>query len=147
MEILSTSTEKTKELARVLAKKLKPGDILTLQGDIGAGKTTFTSFLVSELGIKSRVQSPTFVLVRRYKEESLKEKDLNLVNHIDLYRLQNVEEIKDIGFFDIINEPNSLTVIEWPEMIMDLLPKDRVINIIFSYKGENEREIKIQDLY
>lgn len=140
MEVLSISTEKTKELAGSLATKLPAGSVLALYGDLGSGKTTFTRFLVSALGSESRVQSPTFVLAKKYTAPNL------VINHLDLYRLQNKEEILDLGLLEILNEPKSITVIEWPEIAEAILPKERLIKIIFSYKGENERKIEIQNI-
>uniref|UniRef100_A0A7C4XGG9 tRNA threonylcarbamoyladenosine biosynthesis protein TsaE n=1 Tax=candidate division WWE3 bacterium TaxID=2053526 RepID=A0A7C4XGG9_UNCKA len=144
MEVLSLSTDKTKELAELLAKKLEPGHILSLYGDLGAGKTTFTSFLVSALGITDRVQSPTFVLARRYTNNN---SPIKTVNHVDLYRLQSYDEVKDIGLFDILEDSDSITIIEWPEIVEKYLPEQRAVKIKFDYEDENTRRIQIQNLY
>ena len=163
MEVLSKSTEDTKELARSIAKRLKKGDILALYGDLGSGKTTFTSYLVHALGIEKRVQSPTFVLIRKYNRDSIASLQsdrmvepqrhsgrsvatdrVSEVNHVDLYRLETENEIKEIGLEEIINE-GGITVIEWPEKAEKLLPKE-TIKINFTYEGENERKITVQNL-
>lgn len=142
MEVLSKSTLQTEKLAGRVAKKLKSGDILALYGELGSGKTTFTNFLVGELGIKSRVQSPTFVIIRRYKNGG---SSISVVNHVDLYRVQGSSEIKDLGLEEVLLEPNSVTVIEWPELVEDLLPEDTV-RIYFEYIDEYKRRINVQNI-
>jgi tRNA threonylcarbamoyladenosine biosynthesis protein TsaE len=141
METLSKSTQDTKELARGLAKKLKPGDVLALYGDLGSGKTTFTAFLVEALGIPARVQSPTFVVVRKYEGgKGL----VKTVNHIDLYRLTDQREVEDIGIEELIAEKDHVAVIEWPELAEGYLP-DGTIKIYFDYLEENSRRINVSD--
>lgn len=141
MEILSKSTQDTEELARGLAKKLKPGDVLALYGDLGSGKTTFTAFLVEALGIPARVQSPTFVVVRKYEGgKGL----IKAVNHIDLYRLTDPREVAEIGISELIAEKDHIAVIEWPELGESYLP-DSTIKIYFDYVEENSRKINVSD--
>ena len=142
MEIISKTTEDTKKLAFSIAQKLKPGDVLALYGDLGSGKTTFTGFLTRALNSTSRVQSPTFVLMRRYKCNL---NDINNINHIDLYRLSSINEILDLGFEEILNEKNTLSILEWPELIENNLPK-KTIKIKFEIIDENERKINVQSL-
>src|SRR3990167_8191355 len=97
MDVLSRSTQETEELAKRLATQLKSGDVLALHGDLGSGKTTFTAYLVSALGIEKRVQSPTFVILRRYAAETDETAEniggslngIKIVNHLDLYRVQS----------------------------------------------------------
>jgi tRNA threonylcarbamoyladenosine biosynthesis protein TsaE len=140
MEVSTHSTEETKKLAVKLAGKIKKGDVIALYGDLGSGKTTFTRFLTGALGLESRVQSPTFVIARKYSNDEL------TLNHIDLYRLGTKEEAMDIGMTEFLNDSDAITVIEWPEIIEDVLP-ERIIRINFSYTGENDRNISIQNLY
>jgi len=137
MEILLKSTEETKKLARQIATKLHSGDIIALYGDLGSGKTTFTRYLVEALGIPDRVQSPTFIVHRIYKGNNLK------VNHFDLYRLTTKEEVLDMGFEDTLKELNSLTLIEWPELIEDFLLKEKTTKMYFEYLGEDQRKVNI----
>ncbi len=132
MENITQSTEETKKLAYKVAKKLKPGDVVALYGDLGSGKTTFTKFLVEGLGMENRVQSPTFVIARKYGN----------VNHVDLYRLSSEKEVEDIGIEEVINDKNTVTVIEWPELAEKFLPKN-TIKIYFEYIDENTRKITI----
>jgi tRNA threonylcarbamoyladenosine biosynthesis protein TsaE len=140
MEKICTSGQ-LKELAGELAKKLKPNNVLALYGDLGAGKTTFTRFLVEVLGFDSRVQSPTFILVRNYNK---KEGRIKKVNHVDLYRLNNVNEVLDIGINEMIEEKDSITVIEWPEILNEMLP-DNTMKIFFEYVDEDKRKVKIEN--
>lgn len=138
MEILSKSTEDTEKLAREVAEKIKPGSVIALEGDLGAGKTTFTSYFVHALGIDKRVQSPTFVILRKYVGDKL------TVNHLDLYRMQGAEELIDLGLNELFEE-GGITIIEWPEVAKHLLPED-TIWIKFEYVDENERKISVQNL-
>lgn len=135
MEITTVSTKETKKLAEQIAKDLKNKDVLALYGDLGSGKTTFTNYLVEALGIKARVQSPTFVIHRIYKDSKL------IVNHLDLYRILNKEELLDMGIEEIFDE--GITVIEWPELVEEILPQNTK-RIYFKYVDENTREINVQ---
>ena len=136
MEIITKNTEETKRLAFEIAAKIKPETVICLYGGLGSGKTTFTRFLVEGLGIKNRVQSPTFVIARKYGH----------INHVDLYRLTSEEEVRDIGVEEMINDKDSITIIEWPEIIENILPKETV-KIYFDYIDENTRKIRIENLY
>jgi len=136
MESITKSTEETKKLAIELAKKTKKGSVLALYGDLGSGKTTFTRFFVEALGLKNRVQSPTFVVARKY----------GYVNHVDLYRLTSEEEARDIGIEEMLVDKNMITLIEWPEIINNLLPEDSV-KIYFEYIDKNTRKITIENLH
>ena len=145
MEILSTSASQTSALAERLATKLKPKDVITLQGELGAGKTFFTSQLAKFLGIAVRVQSPTYVLVREYFDAKALG-DIKKIYHADLYRMESVEEIEDIGILTFTEDPEAITLIEWPELILDKLPT-RTINIIFEVVDENTRRINVHNLH
>lgn len=143
MEILSTSTAETQKLAQTIAKKVKPGMVLALFGDLGSGKTTFTTFLVKALGFDSRVQSPTFVIHRRYAKPS--GKPIDTIHHVDLYRLTSKEEVLDIGLPEMLQESHSLVLIEWPELAMDFLPQD-VVKLYFTTIDETTRRIIVEGL-
>lgn len=132
MEVLSHSTKDTQELARTLAKKLKKGDVLALYGELGSGKTIFVRYLVEALGLDSRVQSPTFVLHRKY----------GFINHLDLYRLRSLREAKDLGIEDILRDKDSITIVEWPKLIEEFF-SNQTIRINFEHISENERKITI----
>jgi len=144
MEIKSSSTKETQKLAHKLASKIRPGDILALYGDLGSGKTTFTSYLVKALGLENRVQSPSFVIVRKYSDAQATG-DIKTVNHIDLYRLTQKEELVDLGLEELFSEENAISIIEWPGLAADILPNG-VITMNFDYLGENERSINVQNI-
>jgi tRNA threonylcarbamoyladenosine biosynthesis protein TsaE len=144
MEILSTSTAETEELAKVLADKVKPGMVLALFGDLGSGKTTFTSFLVKALGFDSRVQSPTFVIHRRYSSV-VPALGIKVIHHVDLYRLASKDDVLDIGLSEMLQEQDSLVLIEWPELAMDILPQD-IVKLYFATIDENVRSIVVEGL-
>ncbi len=141
MEITSKSTEETKELAEQLATKIRPGNVLALFGDLGSGKTTFTNFLVKALGFTSRVQSPTFVIVRRYQKDLGK---LRKIFHVDLYRLTKPEELEDLGLDEMFSDKEAITIIEWPELLEGTLPEGNK-KLFFEYIDENTRKINVQD--
>ena len=107
------------ELARTLAKKLKRGSVLALTGNLGSGKTTFVKGLATGLRLKQRIQSPTFVIFRKYR---LAGRPIGNFYHFDFYRLKTRAEIDDLGFAEILAHPNNIIVIEWPKLILRLLP-------------------------
>ncbi|MGN1208568.1 MAG: tRNA (adenosine(37)-N6)-threonylcarbamoyltransferase complex ATPase subunit type 1 TsaE [Christensenellales bacterium] len=143
-EIVVESLNETENLAKNLSKKIENGMVILLYGEIGAGKTTFTKFLLQHLGVKSVVSSPTFTLLNEYSGDFP-------IYHFDMYRIQNVEEIYELGFEDYINSKNSpftktgLTLIEWPENVKDVLPKDAV-KIEIKKLGNNKRKFIIDNL-
>ncbi len=127
------STEQTEELAIRLASLLQPGDLLTLEGDLGAGKTTFTKGLAKGLGIERTVNSPTFTILKQY------EGNINL-NHFDVYRLENSDE--DIGFDELFAE-EAVSVVEWAQFIEDYLPTER-LEIVIRRLSEEGREVEFE---
>ncbi|GAA5418030.1 tRNA threonylcarbamoyladenosine biosynthesis protein TsaE [Paraliobacillus ryukyuensis] len=129
-EMISHTTEETLKLAERLAIFLRPGDVLTLQGDLGAGKTTFTKGLGTGLGVKRTINSPTFTIVKEYNGE------LPLY-HMDVYRLEESDE--DIGF-DEYFAGDGITVVEWPQFIETFLPDNR-LDIYLSRISDQERKI------
>lgn len=148
MQIICKSPLQTQSLAKKLAEKLSGDEILALEGQLGSGKTTFVQGLAEGLKIKEKIQSPTFVMLREYPipNQPINQltNQLSLV-HIDLYRLKNFEEAKEIGIEDYLGRPDTICVIEWAEKIKSLLVKipTKVIWIEFKFVGENERKIKI----
>jgi tRNA threonylcarbamoyladenosine biosynthesis protein TsaE len=147
MEITVLSTQDTKKLAESVATKTKPGTVFALHGDLGAGKTTFTGYLVKALGFDSRVQSPTFVLIRRYEKKNRTDAatEISRIYHIDLYRLSDPTELSDLGLMDLFEEKNAVILVEWPEIAESILPENTV-HIYFEYDGENGRKINVQNL-
>ncbi len=141
MEVLSKSTENTKELAGQLTPKIKSGSVIALYGDLGSGKTTFVKYLVEALGSGSKVQSPTFVLIRTYK---IAGKELKKIHHVDLYRITDTRELHNLGLEELISEPQSVCLIEWPEIVEKILPVN-TIKIYFEYVEENVRRISCEE--
>jgi tRNA threonylcarbamoyladenosine biosynthesis protein TsaE len=128
-------------LARLLSLTSKPGSarVVALSGELGSGKTSFTQAIARELGIKAKVASPTFIIERIYKIPN--HPVLKRLIHIDAYRLDSVLELEQIGWADIIREPSSLILIEWPERVARVMPPDtHYIN--FKHINDNSRELK-----
>lgn len=128
--------EKTKQLATDFAKRLKPGDLVVLNGDLGAGKTTFTRYTFEALGAKGVVNSPTFAIMKVY------ESPVAELYHFDTYRI-DVNEAIESGFDEILsNRQGKIIFIEWSENIAPLL-QNITYTINLRYLTENEREIEI----
>lgn len=142
-EYISNSAEETQKIAEDLARSLRKGGIITLSGDLGYGKTTFTQGFAKGLGVTHRIISPTFVITRKYE---LRDKSAaKLFYHIDLYRIQNLEDLEGLGIKEILKDPEAVVLIEWPEKLRNLLPEKR-IEIQFEYLGEDQRKIRIKDM-
>ena len=133
---------KTAELAKKFSKILKKGDVVFFNGEIGVGKTTFIRHLINNIqkdnGLNlTEVTSPTFNLVNEYDVGSF------IIQHYDLFRITNSEEIKNIGLFE--NYKEILTLIEWPEKIEKII-KDR-IELFFEYRYDDEKRfLRIEGL-
>lgn len=128
----------TMRLASALAKT-NPAGSLWLSGDLGAGKTTFTRYLLQALGHTGVVKSPTYTLVEPYRICD------RAVYHADLYRLNDPDELDFIGFFEYFDEPNSLVIIEWASKAEQILPPpDITINI--TRLDDDKREVKISGI-
>ena len=143
MQIITHSEQETKDLAKKIAAKLSGGMILCLYGELGAGKTTFVKGLAKGLGIKDNITSPTFALMNFYKIRNPKSEIRNLV-HIDTYRLKNEEELIQIGAEDYVGAPDSITVIEWPEKIINLLKNKKVVRVYLDHASDSDRKIKVE---
>lgn len=137
-EFISAGAEETKQFAQRFAKELKSGDVICLNGDLGAGKTAFVQGLAKGLGIDDYITSPTFTIVNEYFG------DLPLY-HFDVYRISESDEMYEIGYDEYITG-DGICVIEWSEIISDILPPKRYdIEIKRDYdKGENYRIFNIE---
>ena len=147
IEKVTTSAAQTEELGEVLAKQLNGGEVGALSGDLGGGKTTFTKGLAKGLGIKSPITSPTFVLERKFDLQDGKkgvhtDPPLQL-HHFDVYRLNNEQELLDLGFEEILSSSKNITIIEWAERVKKVLPSE-TIWVTFEWVDENERKIIIK---
>lgn len=131
--------KQTKDLAKKIAREM-PARIYGLQGDLGAGKTTFVQAFLRELGVKGPITSPTFVLMKKYALPSLNK----IVYHIDAYRLEKSKELLDLGFEKIVSDTDNVVLIEWADKIKSAIPKE-ALWLKFEYGEEyGERNIKIE---
>lgn len=136
-QYLTYSEKETKSLAKKLAKNFKDG-VIGLFGELGAGKTMFTQGFAKGLGIKEKIISPTFVLIRQHKIPNTEKK----LFHIDLYRLENTDEIKFLGLEEIWPDPKNIILVEWADKIKKILPKNTIKITIEKLEG-NKRLITI----
>lgn len=141
MRYTSSSPEETQKIAADLAQKYKDGGIFALSGPLGAGKTTFIQGFAQGLGVKERLLSPTFVIIRQHEIPGNKESKLY---HVDLYRLDEITEIEGLGLAEIFSNPKNIVFIEWAEKIGNLLPK-HTIKIYLEIISENTRQIRIEE--
>ncbi len=139
--IIKNPQENTKIVELVLQKLAnKNSNLVLLIGDLGAGKTTFTSLLAKSLNTKSQVSSPTFVIQKIYSLDS-NQYNFSKIYHLDLYRLGTTEEIIDMGLLEDMENKNNLYVVEWPEKIFDIVTNYVKVNI--NTLSDNSREFVI----
>ena len=137
-----SSETKTEELATQFLKKLKPGNIVFLYGEMGVGKTTFVRYLINGFQKKNNIKitevtSPTFNLLNEYQLNKIK------INHYDLFRIKSAKEINDLDLFE--DKKNSITLIEWPEIIKN--KPDNLIELVFEYENDHSsRSVQIKGL-
>lgn len=177
-KIITNSKKETQKLAENFAKKILEktnknktrATVLSLYGNLGAGKTTFTQGFAKGLGISQNIISPTFVILKMFKitkklqnanyklqtisklkiQKNTKQKtqDANFQNliHIDAYRLENPKEILVLNWEELINNPQNIILIEWADKIKKILPKNH-IKINFKFINENKREVIISKIF
>ncbi len=133
-EITTHSPEQTQEVGSSIGKLAKIGDSIFLAGNLGAGKTCFTQGFAWGTGFDGYASSPSFVLVREYDGRFK-------VYHIDFYRLDNIDEISELGIDDMIEE--GVCVIEWADKAFDSLPHEHLL-ITFEHLAENERCLRFE---
>lgn len=138
MVIQTQSAQATKDFAVSVAEQFKSqSGVIALIGDLGSGKTTFTQGFAEALGIKDKINSPTFTLIRQHQ---IPDSDRTLY-HLDLYRLEKVNP-DELGLTDLFNQSNDLILIEWAEKLGDKLPKEALV-IKFKHLANDQREIEI----
>lgn len=148
VEIITKSANETKKAAALLAKRIKEHPlskkalVVALEGNLGSGKTTFIQGLAEGFGIKENVLSPTFVI---QKDFLLSLKNFRNLYHIDAYRLKNPRELLELGFNDLIKNPENLVVVEWADRVTKLLPKN-ILRIVFRHLRGNRRKILLSNL-
>ena len=117
MIVETFAAKETFQLGFDLAKQAKPGDVYTLTGELGVGKTVFTQGFAAGLGITEAVSSPTFTIIQIYEEGRLP------FYHFDVYRIGDVEEMDEVGFDDFVFG-QGVTLIEWADLIKEILPRN-----------------------
>jgi tRNA threonylcarbamoyladenosine biosynthesis protein TsaE len=140
MKIITHSEQETFNFAKKLAKKAKGGEVYALSGNLGAGKTVFVRGFGAGLGVKRKVNSPTFVLMKIYPVK--KHKTIKQICHIDAYRLRLARDLAAIGALDYFGRLDTACFIEWPENVKNFYKKSTPIKI--SAKSEEERIIEIK---
>lgn len=167
MRFISHSEKETEEFGKKIAVEMSGGEVIALQGDLGAGKTILAKGIAQGLGYKRIVNSPTFVLMKIYKirfnptgnllkvesknalggkEKGLsKEKYINYICHIDAYRIKEVKETEELGVFEYFGKSDTITILEWPERIKEILPSNTIWVSLSHGEKENEREIELKN--
>mgnify|MGYP003393585341 CR=1 FL=1 len=146
-KIITNSSEETQKFSEALAQKILQGKqyeraiVLSLSGDLGAGKTTFIQGFAKGLGIEEKILSPTFIVMKRFK---IKDSRFKNFYHFDCYRLDNEKDLETLGFVEIIENPENIVAIEWPERVEKILPKE-VALIKFKHLEGSKRELTIEN--
>ncbi|MDO8436481.1 MAG: tRNA (adenosine(37)-N6)-threonylcarbamoyltransferase complex ATPase subunit type 1 TsaE [bacterium] len=156
LKYITNNILQTKKAGRDLAKKIiknkpqKRAVVLGLKGDLGGGKTTFLQGFSKGLGIKEKILSPTFVILKKFKIQNPRlcqgyggQEKFKYFYHIDCYRIQSPKEILDLGFSKILSEPKSIIAVEWAERIKKILPKN-ILWLEFDFINKNTRKITIK---
>jgi tRNA threonylcarbamoyladenosine biosynthesis protein TsaE len=141
----SASPSQTKRIGKGLAKKLlrssrKKALTVTLEGDLGGGKTTFLQGFAKGLGVKKKILSPTFVIMKKFPIP--KSRTFQYFYHIDCYRIKKTEEVLSLGFKEVISNPENIVAIEWAGRIKKILPKERV-SLELQFVNKNTRKVII----
>lgn len=149
---ITINSKQTQKLGELLAQELKGGEIVCLDGELGAGKTTFTQGLLKGLKVEGPYTSPTFLVMKQYDFEKVKSKKskvktasqnlkIGKVCHIDAYRI-NQNDLINLGWEEIIANSQNIVIIEWASRIEKILPKNS-LRINFEWLDENKRKIKV----
>jgi tRNA threonylcarbamoyladenosine biosynthesis protein TsaE len=139
MKVICKNENDTEKLAIKISKIINVGDIICLDGDLGAGKTTFAKYLCSNLGVKGYVTSPSYSIVNEYDGDMK-------INHFDVYRIFSIEELYEIGYEEYFNS-KSITIIEWALKIKELIPEDSMWIYISLGNDYNERVFDIKGIH
>ena len=144
---VTNSPSQTKKRGEMFAKKIltarrmqKRAVVLGLKGDLGGGKTTFTQGFARGLGIKEKILSPTFIILKKFP---IQNSWFEHLYHIDCYRIENSKEILKLGFQKILSNPKNIIIIEWVEKIRKELPKDAPI-LRFEFRNQKKRKIILE---
>lgn len=132
-EIITNSEQETKKIARDIASKIDKNAVIVLSGELGAGKTKFTEGFLSYFGLENEISSPTFTIVNEYKNEKA------TIYHFDVYRLADVDEFYAIGGEEYFAK--GICIIEWGEIIKEVLPREYIKVMIEKDKENTEKRI------
>ena len=134
----SRSEEETERFAEELARRLPPGSLVLLQGDLGAGKTVFSRGFARGLGITEPVSSPTYTILQEYPLP-----DGGFLYHLDLYRIDDEHSALAFGVDEYLNSSDSYALVEWPERIAGILPEQGRFRVTIRHLAESERELEL----
>jgi tRNA threonylcarbamoyladenosine biosynthesis protein TsaE len=137
LRLCTRSAEETQSLGAAMAAVLRPGDVVALSGDLGAGKTAFVQGVARGLGSTDHVGSPTFTLVREYAGRCR-------ILHMDVYRLDRIQDVFDLGF-DELFDPDAVLLIEWGEAIEAALPVDHLV-VRIEASDERDEDLRVFDV-
>ncbi len=144
MKVISNSPKDTERIATEFSKDIishgrgKSAVVVGLYGDLGSGKTTFTKLAAKTLGVEEEVTSPTFIIEKIYKTKDVV---FSTFVHADAYRLDSGEDLKKLGFLEILKDPETLVFIEWPEKVAEILPEH--IHVECEFVSKNSRKYNI----
>ena len=142
--LISTSAAATESIGEGLADRLRPGDVVLLEGDLAAGKTTLIRGLARALGgDENDVSSPTFVLLQSY---SCDHRSIARIHHVDLYRLgEKVSDLREIGIEEVLSDPDAVIAVEWPkDVLATWIPHDaRIWRVVITTEADDSRRIEI----
>ena len=151
MEYLSKSFLETKKIGKEFAKELikkkkQKALVISLEGDLGGGKTTFLQGFAKGLNIKEKILSPTFIIIRKFKIPFSEKKEIQFKYffHLDCYRIKRDKEILDLGIKNNFSNPENIIAIEWGDRIKGILPKE-TIRLKFTFINENTRKIIVKN--
>ncbi len=142
--VITNSVEETATLGRELAKAILSdglstrGKVVTLSGELGSGKTSFAQGFAVALGVTEKIKSPTFVIFQTYAINT-SQNNFKYFTHIDAYRLEKKEDLEKLGVGGFFSDPEVITILEWPEMVLGITPRD-AIEVFIKHLERDERE-------
>lgn len=139
IELITNSANDTIEFGKSVARAVEKGAVISLVGDLGAGKTTFTKGVARGLGIMDNVTSPTFTILNEYVGEEKR------LYHFDFYRIEDESELVELGFEDYFPSADGLTIVEWVEKAPSVLPK-QYYQITFEKIDDDKRKIVFEEI-
>ena len=139
IELITNSANDTIEFGKSVARAVEKGAVISLVGDLGAGKTTFTKGVARGLGIMDNVTSPTFTILNEYTGEEKR------LYHFDFYRIEDPDELVELGFEDYFPSADGLTIVEWVEKAPSVLPK-KFYQITFEKIDDDKRKIVFEEI-